>query len=149
MRFLISLLSISLFFGCHHVDKPKKPDNLISKDTMVSILYDISLFNAAKGIGKKTLEQNDILPKNFVFEKYHIDSLQFALSNTYYAYDIEGYEAIVEKVKARVEQEKAVYDALNEQERRQRDSSIINTHKKAGKSSKKPSSKLREIKKKN
>lgn len=146
MRFLIILLSVTLFFGCHHVDKPKKPDNLISKDTIVSILYDISLFNAAKGIGKKTLEQNDILPKDFVFEKYHIDSLQFALSNTYYAYDVEGYEAIVEKVKARVEREKKIYDDLNAKERKKEDS-IREVNKKTSNTSKKINTKLKKIKK--
>lgn len=148
MRVLIILLSSSLFFGCRHIDKPKKPDNLISKDTMVSILYDISLLNAAKGISKKTLEQNDILPKEFIFEKYQIDSLQFALSNTYYAYDMVSYEAMVEKVKARLEEEKKFYDALNDKERKQQDSIRDKNQKPKGKF-KKPKARLKEIKKQN
>jgi|UniRef100_UPI00404A69B0 hypothetical protein len=120
-QYIIILISV-LVFGCNGVDKPKKPNNLISKDKMVDVLYDVYVLNAAKGINKNVLESNGIQPERFLFKKHDIDSLQFAQSNNYYAYDIKTYEGIVEKVKARMENDKLKYDALAEKEKEKQDS---------------------------
>ena len=45
-------------FSCNNIEKPKKPDNLISKDRMVDVITDISLMTAAKGMNKNLLEKN-------------------------------------------------------------------------------------------
>lgn len=111
-----------LIFACQGVDKPKKPKNLISKDKMVDVLYDVYILNAAKGINRKVLESKGIQPERFLFQKHKIDSLQFAQSNNYYAYDTKAYEAIVEKVKERMENDKITYDALAEKEKKKQDS---------------------------
>ena len=111
-----------LIFACQGVDKPKKPKKLISKDKMVDVLYDVYILNAAKGINKNVLESNGIQPERFLFQKHKIDSLQFAESNNYYAYDTKAYEAIVEKVKERLENDKVKYEALAEKEKKKQDS---------------------------
>lgn len=112
---LIVVLCILMGFGCNsnRIEKPKKPKNLIKKQDMVSILYDMSILNASKGVNKKLLEEKGILPEDFVYEKYGIDSTQFALSNEYYAYNLEAYEDIYKQVKTRLEEEKKVLDSLN------------------------------------
>ncbi len=106
--------------ACQDFDRPKKPANLISKEQMTELLYDLYIINAAKGVNRKTLETNGFNPENYILEKYNIDSTQFADSNTYYAFDTETYSAIVEQVKARLEQNKNIYEALKQQ----RDDSI-------------------------
>lgn len=124
-RILIVLVIIS-FFGCYSDSKPKKPENLISKDKMANILYDVFILNAAKGSNKSILEAQGIYPENYVFEKYNIDSLQFALSNDYYGFYVEEYESIIARVEKRIDNDKITYKALAEKEekdkQRKRDS---------------------------
>lgn len=102
-----------LFFGCNNViEKPKKPDNLIPEDKMVEIMYDVFLLNSAKGVNKIKLEENGVLPEKYIFEKYQIDSLQFANSNNYYAYETKTYESILNRIKDKIEIYRKEYEAL-------------------------------------
>ena len=101
MRHIVIFLVALLIVGCNHVDKPEKPENLISKDKMVDILYDVYVLTSAKGTAKVILEDNGIYPENYVFEKHKIDSLQFALSNEYYGFRVEEYESIILRVEER------------------------------------------------
>ena len=116
MRILVFIMYIILFVGCNSVNRPKKPDNLISKDKMSEIIYDVYIMNSAKGINKTLLENNGILPQEFIYKKHSIDSLQFANSNDYYAFDTEVYEGIINKVKEKIESEKVKYEAINQEE---------------------------------
>ena len=111
-----------LFLGCNTTDKPKKPENLISKDKMVDILFDTFVLNSAKGTKKQVLEKNGMLPKSYIFEKYNIDSLQFALSNEYYAYDVEVYESIISQLSSKIDAEKKIYQAQEKTEKKKKDS---------------------------
>ena len=89
-------------------------------------MYDVFILNAAKGAHKITLEKNGIFPEDYVFEKYEIDSLQFALSNEYYGFQVEEYEAIIAKVELRLNENKAKYqeqiEVEEKEKERQRDS---------------------------
>lgn len=102
----LSLLVVS----CNDTVTKKKPDNLISRDKMSDILYDLYTINAAKGISRKLLETNGFIPETYVLTKYNIDSTQFAQSNDYYAFNSDVYKDIVEKLKTRLEKEKAEYE---------------------------------------
>ena len=105
---------VCLFFSCNpSIEKPKKPENLIPEDKMVDIMYDIFILNSAKGVNKKMLELNGILPKDYVFEKYSIDSTQFAESNNYYVYDTKTYESILNKIAEKIDAKKKEYEALD------------------------------------
>ncbi|RAJ18118.1 DUF4296 domain-containing protein [Olleya aquimaris] len=98
-----------LVVSCYGIDKPSKPDNLLSEDKMVDVLVEFTLMSSAKGINKRELENRGIVPDSFVYKKHNIDSLQFANSNNYYAYDIETYTDIYTKVKDSLEKLKAIY----------------------------------------
>lgn len=113
------------------MNRPEKPKNLIAKDKMSDIMYDLYILNAAKGVNRKLLELNGVMPMDYVYKKYAIDSLQFAESNTYYTYDTEVYTIIIEKVKANLQKEKDFYEKLNEAEQKVTDS--INEVNKKGK----------------
>ena len=56
-RVLIFLIAVSII-GCNYEDKPKKPEDLISQDKMVDILYDVFILTSAKGTSKGLLEDN-------------------------------------------------------------------------------------------
>ncbi|NNE31599.1 MAG: DUF4296 domain-containing protein [Winogradskyella sp.] len=117
---------IFLFSACDSIDKPAKPENLIAKEKMSDILYDLYIINAAKGVNRKILETNGFIPETYILTKYNIDSLQFVNSNAYYAYDPKDYESIIERVKSRIENKKTTLESLQKKEgmsaKRKRDS---------------------------
>ncbi len=100
-NFLLGL--IVLFFGCNS-NSVEKPKNLIDKDKMVDILYDISLLEAIKtqNIGGGITVK---MGNEYIYKKYKIDSIQFVKSNKYYASDIEEYKKMFEKVKEKLSAE--------------------------------------------
>jgi hypothetical protein len=99
-HFLFCLLV--LIAGC--TSTAEKPKNLIEKDKMINVLYDLSLLQAIRsqniggGMDNKAINE-------YVFKKYKIDSIQLAQSNKYYASDMEEYKKIFEGVKAKLEEE--------------------------------------------
>ena len=97
----------------------QEPENVISKEKMIDILYDLSLINAAKGTNPKILEENGVEPTNFLFEKHGIDSLQYVNSDSYYASIPLEYQAIYEAVASRLEKEKK---EIEEERKRKNDS---------------------------
>ena len=118
MKPYIILVILLICVGCQPSEKPQKPDRLISKDKMVDILYDILVLNSTKGINKSVIEINGIKPENYIYEKYNIDSLQFALSNEYYGYHIEDYESIINRLEKRLNSDKALFEKQAEEEDR-------------------------------
>ena len=107
-----------LVVSCNKLDKPKKPDNLISKDKMAEVLYDLYIINAAKGVNKKLLETNGVIPETYILTKHNIDSLQFVDSNLYYTFHTDTYSAIIDKIQTRLEMEQAEFEALKKTEER-------------------------------
>jgi hypothetical protein len=103
MKKNILLILIVVFLGCNN-NSVEKPKNLIGKDKMVDILYDISLLEAIKSQningGITTKMGND-----YIYKKYKIDSVQYSKSNKYYASDIEEYKKMFEKVKEKLNAE--------------------------------------------
>jgi len=106
--------------SCYKFNAPEKPDNLISKDKMTYILLDLKLINAVTGRDKKVLDSAKVYPEGYVYKKYKIDSIQFAKSNAYYTYYMEDYTEIYAKVKDSLLKLKAHYDAILEQERKEK-----------------------------
>lgn len=98
----IQIFLILLFLvGCKDKINYEKPDNLISKEKMVDILYDMHLVVGTSNIKNTHLEKN----RNYmslVYEKYGIDSVSFAESNLYYTSEINEYEEIFEEVERRI-----------------------------------------------
>ena len=93
-----------VLFSCSFtVEKKEVPDNLISEEEMINILYDMSLISVSKGINKRILENNGMKPKKYILKKYDIDSLQFVASNEYYSKDLERYLSIYEEVLNKLE----------------------------------------------
>ncbi|WP_298893573.1 DUF4296 domain-containing protein [uncultured Psychroserpens sp.] len=101
---IIGCLIILLLFSCSN--KAPKPDNLIPEGKMVDIIYDVSILTAAKGVNRKLIENNGILPEEFIYNKHNIDSLQFVSSLNYYASDPEKYDNIYTRVDERIQAKK-------------------------------------------
>jgi len=105
---------ILLFISCESKVKYEKPEDLIPKDQMIDLLYDMHLANGTAGVKNKNLEKN-LNYMSLVFEKHQIDSTRFASSNLYYISNINEYEDIFEEVKIRL-------DTLKSEYKRRRDS---------------------------
>jgi hypothetical protein len=103
MKQLLYISLCFLFFACQHIEKPEKPENLIPEDTMVELLAEVYLGNAARSIDNKTMRKKGVKIDSFLFKKYNVDSLQFAKSNAYYASDLNKYNAIFQKIEAKLE----------------------------------------------
>lgn len=107
-----SILIISLL-SCNN-NLLEKPDNLVPEDKMVEVLKDLAIVNAAKSTNITVLQDNDIEPMAYIFEKHGIDSLQFVKSDRYYASLPPEYERIYKKVESKLEKETKVIEKAKE-----------------------------------
>ncbi|NNF81690.1 MAG: DUF4296 domain-containing protein [Flavobacteriaceae bacterium] len=113
MRKIITAVLISLLvLHCknNRIDMPEKPDNLISEEKMVEVLFDMTVISAAKGLNRRVMEDKGIEPETFVYEKHQIDSVQFSESNRYYSYDVKTYELIYARVKEKLQAQKELFN---------------------------------------
>ena len=103
-----------LIIGCND-SVIKKPKNLIEKEKMINVLYDLSLLESMKsqningGISNKSAS-------DYIYKKYKIDSLQFAKSNAYYASDYREYKKMYDALSDRLKKEKTAVDLIIKKE---------------------------------
>jgi hypothetical protein len=112
----IFLLLICLLLLSSCKDEIEKPEELFSKEQMVDMIYDLSILEAIKNNNPSFLEDKNIDPYTYIYEKYKIDSLQFVQNNKYYASNVKEYAKIYEKVQQRIEQNKSEVDTLLKKE---------------------------------
>jgi hypothetical protein len=129
MKKSISLLAILALLGCKE-DLVKKPDRLIEKSKMMDIMYDLALLEAIKYQNPAVLDSNQIRPKQFIYKKYKIDSLQLAQNNRYYAADYKSYKVMFESVVKRIENEKKRANAIIKLEEKKKKIKIAQLKKK-------------------
>jgi len=98
MKRLLFFLSFFIVLTSCKNTTVEKPDNLIDEDKMVDILFDVSILEAIKVTNPKSLETRKINSNKYIYQKYKIDSLQFAKSDLYYASDVANYEKMYKKV---------------------------------------------------
>lgn len=104
MRQLFILFFALFVVSCSKNPVPK-PDNLLDEETMINILYDISLLQAIDGSMPNKLKEQDIKMDQYIFEKYKIDSTTYRQNQLYYAGDARKYKKIYDKVLERLEKE--------------------------------------------
>lgn len=108
----------------------EEPENLIPKEKMESILYDLAILNSTKSAFSSVFDETGIDIMEFLYEKYDIDSIQFAESDLYYASLPLEYQSIYESVDARIERRKVSMetatkrrnDSIREAQTKRRDS---------------------------
>src|SRR5690625_552608 len=81
--FIMSLLTIS----CQDIEMPERPDNLIDRETFSEILVDTYLSNAARNKSYQDIQEQNVRLEKYIYQKYGIDSLQFAKRHASYSYD--------------------------------------------------------------
>ncbi|MEW2920317.1 DUF4296 domain-containing protein [Muricauda sp. ANG21] len=124
------LIFVGLFFLACGEKVVEEPENLIPKEKMTDILYDLAILNATKSSFSSVFEKTGIDIMEFLYEKYDIDSIQFAESDLYYASVPLQYQSIYEDIDARIERRKEAMekattrrnDSIREAQNKRRDS---------------------------
>lgn len=111
---------VSVLIGCQQ-EVVKKPDNLIEKEVMIDILYDLSLLEAINYQSASPLKTNKITPYQFIKFKYQVDSTRFVKNNMYYASDYKVYQKMFEQLNARLDKNKSLLDAKIKNDKKKAD----------------------------
>lgn len=101
-RFALCILICALLVGCAE-EVIKKPEDLIPREKMTNILYDISLLTSAKNTDRAVLFNHGIETMDYIYKKYDVDSVQFVKSDEYYASKPQEYQDIFESIKKRLD----------------------------------------------
>lgn len=109
-RLLIAVL-LCFFVSCNK-KLIEKPEALIPKDKMVTILYDLAILTAAQNTNPAMLAEKDIKTMEFLYTKHGIDSIQFAQSDLYYASLPVEYEAIYKEIVALLEKDQKTIEEI-------------------------------------
>lgn len=126
MKKIIPFFLLAICLSCNHHEL-SKPKNLIDEDTMLAIMYDLSIIQAVKSTGDYTLNNNDLEAVSFLKNKYNVDEDTWHENNKYYASNINKYNRMVEKVKIRLEEKKKSFEVIEEVGEQNKVSKIIKT----------------------
>ena len=110
-KIILFLTIITLYVSCKD-ENVKQPKQLIKKEVMVDILYDLTILEAIKNQNPASLDTFKINSRAYIFKKYKIDSIQFAKSNVYYAADYNEYKSMFEQISKRLEAKTKSVDSL-------------------------------------
>ena len=104
---VLFFILISLILSCKE-EVVKKPENLIEKEIMVDVMYDLALLEAIKYQSPNALQVHKINPDEYIYKKYKIDNTQFVQSNMYYASDYKEYKKMYDQINSRLEKNKSL-----------------------------------------
>lgn len=115
---VLFFILISLILSCKE-EVVKKPENLIEKEIMVDVMYDLALLEAIKYQSPNALQAHKINPDEYIYKKYKIDSAQFVQSNMYYASDYKEYKKMYDQINSKLLKTKSLVEASikNEKEK--------------------------------
>lgn len=116
MKKIIPFFTILLVLFACKKELVKEPKNLIERDKMVDIMYDLSLLEAMRMENPILMDSFKDNTNQYIYKKYKIDSLQFAQSNIFYAANFKEYEKMYNQVKSRIDLKKIQIDSANKAE---------------------------------
>ena len=107
---LIFLLSL-ITFSCIETGQNRPPDDLIPPQKMSQILADIILMKNIKRNNSFIKDKKGLLVPKYLYDKYGIDSLELASSQSYYAKNPKKYLPIFKLVQTQL---KKLNDSIQE-----------------------------------
>ena len=119
MRKVLASLCILfvLIVACESKVNYKRPEKLLTKTQMTDLLFDMHIAVSTSNISNLKLEKN----RNYmslVYEKYGIDSTEFAMNNHYYTSSIDEYEEIFDALEERLKKlQDSIYETIDSLER--------------------------------
>jgi len=109
---LLVILVIGQFLSCQEVVRPQVPEQIIPESQMVDILVEAYIGNAARSNNNRVLRMGGVQLDSILYQKYGIDSLQFAQNTAYYAAQIDPYMRILEGVEKELTLVKKSLDSI-------------------------------------
>lgn len=109
MKVFYSFITILLLVSCNQ-NPVAKPDQVIDKETMTNILYDIAYLKAAQGYRYMDFENLDA--DKYIYNKYKIDSTTLAQNQKYYASNPTEFKKMYDDVLERIKIEEKIADSL-------------------------------------
>ena len=94
--FILLILIVPLSCGL----SDKKPDNLIDKELMENIIFDILILNSINV--NSLMSKIEVISDELIFERYSVDSIQFYESEIYYSKRPRDHFEIYSNVKRRI-----------------------------------------------
>lgn len=143
-NFVVIILVLFLSVSCKK-ELVKQPKGLIERGKMIDIMYDLSLLEAIKYQNPLSLDSSDTSQKRFVWQKYKVDSLQFAQSNIYYAADYDDYKDMFDEIAKRLEKNQRAADSLAKIDEKKAAKEKKNKEKISGQDPKTDQTKLRKV----
>lgn len=102
LRIIVLVVIFSLPFSCKE-KLIETPNDLIPQQKMTNILYDLALIKGLDATNANVLGNNDIETMPYLYKKYDIDSLQFTISDEYYASIPEVYQLMYQQISDSIE----------------------------------------------
>ena len=102
MKKIIFVVLIVLFSCSQVEDVP--PENLIGEEKMADLIFELAVLNSSKGFLPKDQKNRIDLDADSFYQFHEIDSLQFTISNAYYAKQPKSYLRIVNRAKTKLEE---------------------------------------------
>lgn len=107
---LICFLATCIFAACNSKQKPAeqaRPDWLLDEKTMVDVITDLRIADAATYINTGTPPRDKVKDRAFIMKKYHIPDSTFMMSHEYYTNHPDMINRIYEKVVDRLSEMEA------------------------------------------
>lgn len=101
MKKSLFVLGLFLWVACAPKSTIAPPEKLISPEKMEDILYDMSLIKAIKNANFQAEESKAVLTPAYLYDKYGIDSLQWAENLAYYSKNPKQFVKIYKQLEAR------------------------------------------------
>ena len=98
----VILLALLMLSSCAQVEEVP-PENLIGKEKMADLIFELAVLDAAKGFVPKDQKDRIELDADSFYMFHEIDSAQFTSSNAYYAKHPKAYLRIVSMAKTKLE----------------------------------------------
>ncbi|MCH8535052.1 MAG: DUF4296 domain-containing protein [Flavobacteriaceae bacterium] len=109
---------VSLFFvviaiiSCQELEFAEKPKPLLDEDTMVKIITDMVIYDAAYSINDFHLREFDKDLNKYLIAKYEIDSTVLSKNIAYYNEKYDENLSIYKRVGENIDQKRDFYDSI-------------------------------------
>lgn len=99
---IIPIIAAAIILASCNNSAVQKPDNLIEKDKMTDVLYDVAVIQAINSAAQGSTSVKQVDMKGYLKKKYGIDSLTFVQNHKYYASDLDEYQKMQNEIKERL-----------------------------------------------
>lgn len=97
------LIAVVFLASCSDINHVERPDDFYGDEKMVDIMTDLYLMEASMTANRTTFTGLEMLPHDFIYEKYETDSVVFAQNLNYYTDRNNKYKGIMEQVQLKLE----------------------------------------------